>query len=401
MSELKIEIVGPECRAAAVADIIFVHGLGGDGQTTWRIDGDASTYWPLWVYQDLTTLNVWSLTYPAATLRWGKAGDGIILPDRAKTILDLLCSSGIGSRPIIFITHSLGGLLVKQLLRSAWELQVAHWQELAGNIRGAVFLGTPHNGSGLAAFAKALSIFSGVTTQIVHNDPHLRELNEWFQQNAHARQIGIKTYFETQLTNGFTVVDASSANPGVEGCVPIAFDGNHLQLCKPTSRLSPLYTGCCHFIESSLKPRNNEVASDIQDSDEAMLADQYAFFTIGVDGDRLDLAQKLTLGARQSEIPRALRFKEAFAKSFARNQLQTTSTRHYLKVLAEIESRFNGHVFPEIASGASRSVVADLIRSKVTDPVLEKYASGNLVDAVVVDRMIYYLTGLCHIRWSS
>jgi pimeloyl-ACP methyl ester carboxylesterase len=170
LSELTITIAGSTPRTAAVADIIFIHGLAGDSQTTWQVGGDASTFWPLWIFNQMTNLNVWSLGYPAATLRWGKSGNGVLLPDRAKTILDLLCSTGIGSRPIIFVAHSLGGLLVKQLLRSAWELHVQHWEELAVNVRGIIFLGTPHTGSGLAALAKAISIFSGVTAQIAHND---------------------------------------------------------------------------------------------------------------------------------------------------------------------------------------------------------------------------------------
>jgi hypothetical protein len=335
-----------------------------------------------------------------------KIGNGVLLPDRAKTILDLLCSNGIASRPIVFVAHSLGGLLVKQLLRSAFELHVSDWVQLACNVRGVIFLGTPHNGAGIAVLAQAIPLlFSNVTTQIAYNDPHLRELNEWFQQNANAKQISVKTYFETKPTKGLTVVDASSANPGIEGCVPVAFDGNHLEICKPSSQLSPLYTGCCHFIKSNLSGYysigdGDEVEDDLQASVEAAIADQYSFFTSRIEEDRLDLAEKLTLGGRQSEIPRALRFKEQFAKSFTRNQLQASSTRHYLKVLAEIESRFNGHVYPQIVAGASGPEVADLIRSKVTNPILQSYGSKNLVDAVVVDRMIYYLTGLCHIKWS-
>jgi protein SERAC1 len=139
----------------------------------------------------------------------------------------------------------------------------------------------------------------------------------------------------------------------------------------------------------------------LQSTIEASIADQYSFFTRSVAEDRLDLAEKLTQGKRAFEIPRALRFKEEFAKSFTRNQLQTSATRHYLKVLAEIESRFNGHVYPAIVAGAPRLEVGDLIRSRVSDPILHKYSSENLIDAVVVDQMIYYLTGLCHIKWSS
>jgi hypothetical protein len=406
LSELKIVLAGTARRVGAIADVIFVHGLAGDGQTTWQVEGDVSTFWPLWLSDQIININVWSLTYPAATLGWGNAGGEILLPDRAKTILDLLCSNGIGSQPILFVAHSLGGLLVKQLIRSASELGVPAWEQLAANVRGISFLATPHNGSGLAAFAKAISVFSPVTAQISHNDPYLRDLNEWFQQNANKKNIRIKTYFETRKTQGFIVVDASSANPGVQGCVPVGFDGNHLQICKPPSPLSPIYAGCCDFLEGVLKGQPAQLDSsvgseDLQATVEASIANQYSFFTRSVAEDRLDLAEKLTQGDRAFEIPRALRFKEEFAKIFARNQLQTSATRHYLRVLAEIESRFNGQVYPAIIAGASRSAVGDLIRSKVSDPILHKYSSENLVDAVVVDQMIYYLTGLCHIRWSS
>jgi hypothetical protein len=174
---------------------------------------------------------------------------------------------------------------------------------------------------------------------------------------------------------------------------------------KPTLQPVDRVSQFLGVIEGSLTAQcaliDAEEIDEFQASIEAAIADQYSFFTRSVAEDRLDLAEKLILGGRQSEIPRALRFKEQFAKSFTRNQLQASSTRHYLKVLAEIESRFNGHVYSEIVAGASHPAVADLIRLKVTDPILQKYASGDLVDAVVVDRMIYYLTGLCHIRWSS
>jgi hypothetical protein len=241
LSDLTIVLTGTARRVAAIADVIFVHGLAGDGQATWQVEGDASTFWPLWLFDEKTDVNVWSLTYPAATLRWGNGGGDVVLPDRAKTVLDLLCSNGIGSQPILFIAHSLGGLLVKQLIRSASELGVPAWELLAANVRGIIFLATPHNGSGLAAFAKAISVFSQVTSQISHNDPHHRDLNEWFQQNANRKNIRIKTYYETQKTKGFIVVDASSANPGIQGCVPVGFDGNHLEISKPSSRLSPIY----------------------------------------------------------------------------------------------------------------------------------------------------------------
>jgi len=44
LSDLTITFAGNAPRTAAVADTIFIHGLGGDGQTTWQVGGDASTF---------------------------------------------------------------------------------------------------------------------------------------------------------------------------------------------------------------------------------------------------------------------------------------------------------------------------------------------------------------------
>src|ERR1700727_3347072 len=40
LSDLILTIAGNAPRAAAIADIVFIHGLGGDGQTTWQVNGD-------------------------------------------------------------------------------------------------------------------------------------------------------------------------------------------------------------------------------------------------------------------------------------------------------------------------------------------------------------------------
>jgi hypothetical protein len=69
---------------------------------------------------------IWSLSYAASPTRWARllrlvglgsrdSGHSMALPDRALQVLDLIIQEGLGQRLLIFICHSLGGLLAKQV----------------------------------------------------------------------------------------------------------------------------------------------------------------------------------------------------------------------------------------------------------------------------------------------
>ena len=59
--------------------------------------------------------------------------------------------AGVGSRPVIFVTHSFGGLVLKQMLREAEK--DANYKPLIDNTKGVVFYAVPHLGSELTMFA--------------------------------------------------------------------------------------------------------------------------------------------------------------------------------------------------------------------------------------------------------
>jgi hypothetical protein len=59
-------------------------------------------------------------------------------------------------RPILFICHSLGGVVFKQALITA-SSQPDHYGDILKSIRGVVFMGTPHRGSRTAGPAQLLS----------------------------------------------------------------------------------------------------------------------------------------------------------------------------------------------------------------------------------------------------
>lgn len=223
------------CTSDRTADVIFVHGLDGHPHETWRRPGLS---WPDVLAAEFNHVGVWSLGYPASKSEW--TGSAMPLADRATNILTLLAAHGIGERPVIFIVHSLGGLLVKQMMRHAEELKQPAWMAISRATKGIVFLATPNSGSRLANWLNFWSSFrpSAAAKDLELNDSRLRELNIWFRTNLHTFGCRLLVFCEKLPMGPVIVVDESSADPGIPGVIPIPLDEDHASICKPKSRSS-------------------------------------------------------------------------------------------------------------------------------------------------------------------
>lgn len=236
----------PESRLA----IVFVHGLMGSPTDTWACDDKPASFWPKWLCDKG---NVWIVDYPADLFWWSNTG--MALPERAKSVIDVLTNYGLGSKPIVWITHSLGGLLVKSMLRAAQELNNPAWQPVAKQTRGVAFLGTPHTGASLGTLANLLrTLTSANASQLQSNEPHLLDLTSWYSRNA--KRLGFRTiaYYEKGTIKGVKVVDEGSADPRVDDCVPVPSDAHHMDICKPKGAHDPVYLGVLRFVEALQPP---------------------------------------------------------------------------------------------------------------------------------------------------
>jgi hypothetical protein len=246
-------------------DVVFVDGLGGDPIETWRSGTDENTSWPHWLALEFgTQIGVWSLGYAAAPSKWqgirlfgGKdpdAGAAMSLPRRTENALDRLVGAGIGQRPVCFITHSLGGLLVKSILRRSADSQFAPERlQVVEQCRGVLFLATPHHGSRLADLAAAIKVYlpSVSTVDLKDNYDNLMDLYEWYRGYAPSHHILTRSYYENEKTMMKIVVPRSSADPGVSGPSarePTPLDRNHLEISKPRNRQDQAYIGSTQLI---------------------------------------------------------------------------------------------------------------------------------------------------------
>ncbi|XP_059433338.1 uncharacterized protein LOC132166525 [Corylus avellana] len=62
-------------------------------------------------------------------------------------LLEKLVAVGVGNRPVVFVTHSMGGLVVKQML---YKAKAENIDSLVNKTIGVVFYSCPHFGSKLA-----------------------------------------------------------------------------------------------------------------------------------------------------------------------------------------------------------------------------------------------------------
>ena len=112
-------------------------------------------------------------------------------------------------RPLIFIAHSLGGIVVKQTL--VWAHREPRYKAIKDHTLGIVFFGTPHRGSGKANYGKILAnVAAGVMHKpksklidaIQSNSDTLIKLTSEFRFEA--AEIKIVTFYETKPMRGFS-----------------------------------------------------------------------------------------------------------------------------------------------------------------------------------------------------
>jgi hypothetical protein len=240
------------------ASVIFVHGLGGDAYDTWRRPPEDNSFWPLWLAEDITGLAVYTLAYEAPASNW--LGTAMPLQDRAVNILEILLGTpGLADSPVIFICHSLGGLIVKQILLDL-DRQKGRRPEAAALldcVTQVIFLATPHTGSGKGSLLdrwRFLAWPSSIARTLDANDPTLRSINIDYRGLADDRRdiLHHLIFYETRGTPAGVIVDEASSDPGLTGRPPIPIDADHITIVKPADRAAVQYARTRDFILAGL-----------------------------------------------------------------------------------------------------------------------------------------------------
>ena len=172
----------------------------------------------------------------------------------------------VTDRPIIFICHSLGGLIVKRALSYSYNITSPNLEQQRSiyvSTYGIVFLGTPHNGSDLAKWGSFFeSIASIAPRRILDSQPQLVDA---LKSQSETLQ-NINRYFESIMfrfhmlfchegkptnvkgTRQF-VVDEDSAAPGFTLGERMVIEADHSHMCKFATKRSPGYEGVAEAVK--------------------------------------------------------------------------------------------------------------------------------------------------------
>ncbi|KAK3317309.1 Alpha/Beta hydrolase protein [Cercophora scortea] len=234
-------------------DIVAVHGLNGDATHSWTDESPsgASTMWlrDLLPYK-LPNARVMTFGYNASVIG-NTSVAGVrenarrllsLLRDKREEEEDDITGSHTGSRgSIVFVGHSLGGIVIKQALRIA-NNESGSFSDIAESTTGIVFFGTPHRGADAATWA---SLVAGITTTAFGRSPKsvflrtlkpnsrdLMDISEDFRPIS--TKYAIASFVETDVFSGLrrVVVERYSAVMELAHEEAVIIAGNHSTMCK-------------------------------------------------------------------------------------------------------------------------------------------------------------------------
>lgn len=253
-----------------------MHGLRGHRIKTWTKDGCC---WPRDLLpKQLPGARIITFGYDAKVAGFFSRASSNNINKHAESLLHDLrgLRQGGTKHPIIFVAHSLGGILVKDALRksrnlsfssSSVDIATRPYQDtpdgeevsLLDATRGIIFLGTPHHGSSYANFGKHVArILSAVSRDtnvrllrsIEPDSEILERISEDFRSIITRKRIRICSFVEelpmsymldvssprtirSKCTNfPKPVVNHRSGYIGIDGEIRGTIHANHRDMCR-------------------------------------------------------------------------------------------------------------------------------------------------------------------------
>ncbi|EXU95839.1 kinesin light chain-like protein [Metarhizium robertsii] len=242
----------------AVVDIVFVHGLEGDRETTWTAE-NAPGPWPqVLLPAKIPGARILTFGYDPRVANWPYVASLVQVAKNSGNLVSKLAEfrrkDNTHQRPIIFVCHDFGGLILEDGLFTSSCSSEESGRNIVYSTRGIIFLGTPHRGAGWTKLLLAEH------TRKCPNDRDLNMLRQGPKILARIQDrffslrsrllvkaltpIQISCFFETlSLPQVGLVVPQESAT--VPRCNSIAMRKNHMNMTKFAAPDDPDFEFLC------------------------------------------------------------------------------------------------------------------------------------------------------------
>ncbi|KAH8802451.1 tetratricopeptide repeat domain protein [Xylogone sp. PMI_703] len=261
LHKAEFEQTGPNREGGnLLVDIVAVHGLNENKVAAWT-DPDTDILWLRDLLpKTITVARILTYGYDASASSFHSAGCADIIQKQAHTFVASLQADrsleGCDHRPIIFVCHGLGGILVKKALAysaSKTSAQVVHLYSIFVSTYAVLFFGTPHTQVNMTRWLE-LEAMQNVELQASlrrepdkgHSNQHSETLDAITDQFAPLmKQFRVYFFWEeipTKLKDGLRIiVDESSAAPILDNTERSGIDATHSRMIKFSSTKSSSY----------------------------------------------------------------------------------------------------------------------------------------------------------------
>ncbi|OAG43666.1 hypothetical protein AYO21_02252 [Fonsecaea monophora] len=231
----------------ATVDVCFVHGLTGNRDTTWTAKGQSQPWPQTLLAPQLTTARILTYGYDAYVVRTSVPGFNGLLDHASNLLHDLTADRArhnASDRPLIFVAHSLGGLVCKKAILLSRNNPEDHLKEMFKCTKGIIFMGTPHMGSRMADWARVPASALGMVKSTNKSLLKILELDDQLLESVQVeflamirdlresnRRLEVTCFFE-ELP--FPVVGkvVSKKSATFAGYNPIGIHANHRNMVR-------------------------------------------------------------------------------------------------------------------------------------------------------------------------
>ncbi|OBT47076.1 hypothetical protein VE00_03064 [Pseudogymnoascus sp. WSF 3629] len=242
----------------AQVDIIFLHGLTGHREKTWTATGEDEPWPKSLLPKDLPTARIITYGYDANVVNLTRVADAV-------------------RRPIIFVTHSLRGLVCQDALLVSSNPHEEEQRDIVSSTYSIAFFGTPHAGSDLERFATVVANIVSLVKKpnkkllqvLRSNSEILANIKDDFlalvyrhlkNRPGSLKPIRLHAFLEELPVDllGRRVVEPDSAK--ITGYNSNTIHANHMEMTKFNNAADPGYTKVLNRLKSWIDDDDSAIA---------------------------------------------------------------------------------------------------------------------------------------------